>query len=233
MRSAVSMSGAAGFSVANYFQTADPGGEAGVASGFGVACLFSIASQAVASAPRVLTERQNGSVAGYVMYTNTTHSTLRFEMANGGGASILGPVYTITAADVGKVMMAVMVHDSAAIRLYVNRAEVGAGTAIVGYTASASRHYIGGRGASLPADNTTIYGVSAFRGTFTLKQIQSLFDDVKLARDICGSGLTATNAWSVKRSGLSSLVNQGSGSDAMTAVGAPTASVNSAPVWGW
>lgn len=234
MVSAVALSGARGFTTTNHFQTADPGGEAGVAAGFGVAVLFSVASQAVASTPRILTERQNGSVAGYTMYTLGTNTSIRTEVTNGAAASVTGPIYTITAGDVGKVMMAITVHDSTNIRMYVNRAEVAAAVPIVGYTASASRQYIGSRGAAgFPADGITIYGVSAFRGTYTLKQIQSLFDDVKLARDICGSGLLATNAWSVKRSGLASLANQGSGSDAMTAVGTPTADLTANPTWGW
>jgi hypothetical protein len=119
----------------------------------------------------------------------------------------------------------------------VNRVELGSGTAITGYTASAAAHGIGSRGATFPATGVTIYGVAAGRGAKTLAQVQSMFDDVKLAYDVLGSGLSPTNAWSFKRAGGStppaSVANL-AGADAQTRTGAPTYSTTiGGAVWGW
>lgn len=239
MINAVKMVGATGWTGSDYCQTANPGGEAGDAGGFGVVVLMTIKSQAVSSASRIITERQSAGTAGYSLQTLTTNAGIRFFAANGVGTTLGSATYTVTASDVGKIMMVVGVHDGDELRLYVNRAEAGAAQAIVGYTAASIQQTIGARSTGqFPLAETTIYGVSTFRGVKTLAQIQALYDDVKLARDILGSGMGPTNGWSFKRAGgtvpPASVANLGSGADAMSRVGsALTYDVVAQPVWGW
>ena len=234
------MIGATGWTGSDFFQTANPGGEAGDAAGFGVVLLFRVNTQSVASATRILTERTSG-LAGWLMFTGTTNASLTFFSYDATPAAVGSPAYTIAAGDVGKLMMAVGVHDTTHVRLYMHRVEVGSGTAqgTPGYTAASARQTVGARSnGTVPADGVTIFGISTYRGVKTLAQIQALYDDVKIARDILGSGHSPTNGWSLKRAGgaapPASVSNLGSGTDAMSRAGSSlTYNVVSQPVFGW
>jgi hypothetical protein len=224
--------GVGGFSATSYYQTANPGGEAGTNTGFGVAVLFRVPTQAVSSGARILTERQNGSVAGWTYYTAGTQTQLRCEFCDAGGITRLGPVYTITAGDVGKVMMGIAVFDGTHIRHYVNRAEVATAVAITGYTASSSRQYLGSRAGSL-STTCEVYSVSTFRGVATLGQVQAAFDLTKALKE-ARSPLGETFRWSAKHGTPPSSLLPLAGADTMSIQGSGLAAVYGiSPVWGW
>jgi hypothetical protein len=133
------------------------------------------------------------------------------------------PAFTITAGMVGQVLAVEGYVTGAVCGLRVNGVEVGAPTACVGYTASATAMFVGIRsGGILPATDTTIFGVCTYNGLATLKQSAALAADAKLLRDIPGGG--TANAWSFKRAGGSAppaTLSNLSGTDDLTRAGAP------------
>jgi hypothetical protein len=236
MRTAVQLTGATGFAAGERYATAAPGGEAGVVSGFGALVLFKLATK---TANRVMTGTVSTSSpnSGWSLDTLAAGSVIGYSAFNGVGAQVSAPTYSIQDSDLGKIMGAAGQHDGTAVYTYVNRAQVGASTAIVGYTASAVAQGLGSRGTSFPCTGMTIYGVMTWRGVKTLAQIQALFDDIKLARDVLGSGMAATNAWSFKRAGgaapPASVANL-AGADVQTRVGSALVyDTTTNAVWGW
>ena len=235
IRTAMALIGATGFTTGDRYATTAPGGEAGVVGGFWAAALFKLSVQ---SGNRVITGTISGTAGWSIDTAAGPPTAIVMTATNGVPGFVEAPRYTILPADLGKIMMAVGVHDGSNVRLYVNRLEVGTGTAITGYTAGSGAQGIGARGAGGAFTGGTIFGVTAGRGTKTLAQIQAMFDDVKIARDILASGMNPTNGWSFKRAGgavpPASVANLGSGTDAQTRVGtALTYEVVSNPVWGW
>lgn len=166
-------------------RTANPGGIAGTASGFFAAALFRFVSTPASSA-RALCGRSNNSNAGWYIYAGATHNQLYCRMFNGVGTSVNSPIYSVVAGDLDKVCGVVAVHDGSYVRLYVNRVEVGSGTAIVGYTAHAQGTEIGGQGNGAGAYNISsnsgpcqLFGVTGGAGIPSLANVQAWFDACK------------------------------------------------------
>jgi hypothetical protein len=224
-------------STSNFYTTASPGGVAGDAAGFWVQVLFTVDSQAVASASRMLTARF--STNGYQLFTTTTNAGLLFQVADGGSVTRSSPSYTIQASDVGKVLHAVGVFDNTnnKVRLYVNRAEVSAGNACTGYTAFSGAQFIGKRSAGTPADNCTIFGAGGGAGIPSLAEIQALADAIKAGRDIQAITGKTDHLWSVTRDvaagAVPTTITDRSGSDTQTKNGSPTLVTVANPTWGW
>lgn len=118
----------------------------------------------------------------------TNGAAIRFGVANGVPTSVVAPTYTIVAGDVGKVFCVFGINDGAGfLRLYQSTAgvvaQVGAGTAIVGYTgAAAGDDFMVGNAQNLvrPATQVTIVSVAGSdTAAWTLAQMQAICDDVR------------------------------------------------------
>jgi hypothetical protein len=230
--------GISGWTAANYYETASPGGIAGVDTGFGVWGLIRVDSQAVASATRRIFNRSSSSATGWFVRTGTTNATLVFGAASGAGVGTTAPAYTITAGDVGKVIGFVGVHDGSNLRLYVNRVEVGSGTAITGYTPQSTATRIGARNTGLePADNITILGCAGGHGVPSLAEVQALFDLMKSSCDVRSISGKTSSLWSAKRdfagTTAPATLDDKSGSEDMSRVGSALTASSWVPSWGW
>lgn len=184
------------------YYAADGAGERGTAAGFGFATLCTIRavppSDQGLSGLRANTYPYEGYELLYVPATG-----LLFRCVSGAPAVVDSPAYTITQSDVGKCHLFVCQYDVAGyLRLYVANAEVGAGTAITGYTAPhATTHWwMGGRQEWFSAKSFEFHGAMTWQGTPTLSNIQTLFADAKALADVPTSltGGTIQNRWSIK-----------------------------------
>lgn len=171
--------GLSGFQSGLLLATTASQGVQGSTLGFWAAQLIRIDSQ-VGSATRIsFNAFQGASGNGWDFRTLTTNATLLFEAFFGAGTGFNSPTRAIAASDVGKLALCVGVFDVAAsrLRLYINGAEVGSGTATVGAYRPpvAGATAFGGRadGGNLPSDNTTIFGCCGGDGfTPTAKEIE-------------------------------------------------------------
>lgn len=234
------LTGVKGITAADYYQTQTPGGEEGVSTGFGVVVLFRVDSQSVASAFRMLLDRFNGG--GYGIFTNLTNTVLSWQSSNGSGG-FPSVSYTITAGNVGKIMMAIGEHSNDTLKLYVNRADTVTPGACVGYTAAspAVQTCVGTRRGTIPATSITIYGAATYRGALSLSQASAVFDRTKLAGDISFPESTknlVTNLWSFRDAHPAhppeTVANRGPGTNSMSKVGSAVAySPLNIPPWAW
>lgn len=203
------ITGIRGFANTNYYSTVASGGENGVATGFGVASLFTVLSQSARPEEQTIAAKN----LRWGMWANTAATGVYFFCFDNGGTPRFSPTYTITASDVGKQMLAVGVHDGSAVRLYVQRAQVGSGTAIAGLnasTANATAIGFGGSGVNRAATNLKIHGVASWRSVANLATVQAMFDAVKASRGSIASigGLvTLTNAWEFNVGGGTSAID--------------------------
>lgn len=234
-----SLKGLTGFvATTNYAETASPGGINGVASGFWVACLFSIQSQAVGSATRHLVSKALAvtPVAGWLLRTSGTNTGIGLAAANGVGTAVATPAFAIPAGHVGKAVLVVGVHTGTSLQLYVDRLAQGAPAAITGYTPQVGAMRMGASpaGASAVA-STTIFGVAGGHAVPTLAQVQAYYDQVKAANGILGAmpGVTTQSAWNVL--GATGTVPDSIDADPMTITtsGALSLVTQTPPVFSW
>jgi len=199
-------------SAANYYSVA--AGEAGSASGFGFGMLFAPeARTTAASATRTMFGRMSatGANGGYQIRTTSTIAAMTAQMRATSGTAISSPTQTFATADIGKLCGAFAWHDTARVRLMVNRSEVGnPGTAITGYTAAISglNTRIGLQSDGVqPADLTSVYGAFTFSGTPSVAQLQAVFDSIKTNGQIPTSmpGMTITHVWDPARDVITGL----------------------------
>jgi hypothetical protein len=192
-------------STANRYDTPSPGGEAGTASGFGIVEFLSIDKLGVA---RFLKNRANSSLsAGYGFYI-TAANVLSFVCGSGTPAAVYSPGYTVQPSDVGKILCLVGWFDASVpaalkVRLLVSRMQVGAGTAIVGYTALANKTTISstaGTAGSNPATDTTFYASATFLGTPSEAQVLAYVDAARALGDMPATmdGATIAHRWSLR-----------------------------------
>lgn len=221
-----------GITGTNFYQTASPGGEPGSASGFG---FFALWRPDTVSPAGALISRFG--VGGYAI--DLSAGSVRAYMVDGSAGTVIAPTYTVLAGDVGKVQLALAVHDGTKVRLYNQRVEVGAGSAITGYTAATTTQQSelgerGNPGVGNALSNGTLFGGGAFTGAPSLAQIQAFFDAVKTGAGIpttIGGG-TMTHVWRGAAFVPASLADK-VGSDAMSRVGSPTAVTLTNPTWSW
>lgn len=187
--------GLTGFSASSRYETASGGGEAGVASGFGVAQLVQLT--ALPTGFEYLLIRCNDANAGFELATNGTGKPT-FYAINGAGAFVQSAIHTFTASDIGKLFLLVAQHTGSALRLTVGREQIGADVVISGYT---------------PHSGPTALGTNArwvksfaplaectFRGTPSAAQLTALADYVRANGDLPSTmdGATVTHRWSAK-----------------------------------
>lgn len=187
----------------NYYTTPNPGGEAGTATGFGIAILFylpTLTGFAAFNSP-MLDRSTTAPVAGYLSYFGS--GPLTFAAVNTSAAFISSPARPFVASDVGRIHLHVGLHTGAGgfLRNYGDRREVGSGTPISGYTAASAPMLIGRSGNfSGNGSIAQILSTLTFQGTPSSADILALFDVVRNLGELPNSftGATVTHRWSAK-----------------------------------
>jgi hypothetical protein len=170
------------------------GGEAGIATGFGVATLLLLKARDFCG----LTSKGTLGANGWVQFIDTQ---FRYTFALSGVAT--APLYSFTNGELGKIYLLVGLYDStgARVRSYVARDQLSTGTAAGSYNVATGNHYIGNLNhASYPPTKSPILAHLTFRGIPTDEQIRALYDTTRLLGDLPGSvpGATIAHRWSVK-----------------------------------
>lgn len=208
--------GAIGFAAGNYLQTANPGGEAGVGTGFGVWLMFRPVTQA-GGATQIIFDRAAAG-QGFAFYTAVGNTSLLFGVNDGVGAFINSPSYTLTASHVGKTILACGLHSGSRVKLYVETEVAAPGTAVTGYTATSAQTCIGGRRGTFPSDGCEVFGAVTFSGTLTATQIADAFEKARLINAIPPIP-GETHRWDMMRNPPPASLLDQTGTDHMTAVG--------------
>jgi hypothetical protein len=219
------MLGLTGICNPNALQTATPGGIAGQAAGFWVACV--VRPTALGSGNYWLT--RIAAAAGWGLLQNGA-STLVFRCANGVGTLVSSPNFTLTGLT-NTIVGVVGVHDGTTVRLYANRAEVGSGTAITGFTAHSNRTYVGAAGSA--SAFLDFFGAAGGTGVPSASDVATWFDLVKANRQIQnmpGSAVT-TNKW-IPNSGATAPVDS-VGSSNFSITGSLTLASVGGTAWSW
>lgn len=210
-------------STSDYYATANPGGIAGVGTGFSLWGAICVTSQGVASSNKRIAARSNATNAGWQVVIGGTNTLLSVWMYDGGGVNRVSPIYTITAADLNTVLFWHAYYNGTALFLYVNGAQVTGSTAFTGFTAHS--------GATTLASNlgapvsTRIVGLAGGASVITAGEITANIAAGRAARDVTAISGKTDHLWSVARdqqgTAPTTLTNQ-AGSGNMTKAGSPT-----------
>lgn len=147
-----------------------------------------IDSQAVAGATRYISSSFSGGT-GWRLLTTGTNAALTFDVIDSGVVFRTAAAYTITAADVGKVIHWAGFWDGSNVYLAVRGVLTGAGTACATYLASTSSTLPGVRGnATLPADGVTWLGLVGGNATWTVADARSHYNACKAASRVVTVG---------------------------------------------
>ncbi|MDB5716298.1 MAG: hypothetical protein JWO15_3695, partial [Sphingomonadales bacterium] len=187
------------FSVLNYLMTPNPGGEAGTTTGFGVVQLVRFDS--LTGVSQVPSSRGAASSGGWFFNIDAS-SNLKFS-AKSTAAFPASPLRALSPTDLGRVHCVIGLHTGASglVRLLVDRAEIGAGTATTDYLTTAAATGMGVlTSVAQPANGCTILAESSFWGIPSTSQLQDYFDAVRLTGDLPPTigGATVTHRWSMK-----------------------------------
>lgn len=220
-------------STSNYYRGVSGEGLAGGTSMW-AATLFILDSTPVGS--DYLHMRGQAAVRGWRLYVTSANRTL-FSIVNGVGTNVTSPnVGSVPTAQVSGV---VGTYDGATVRCYLNRAQLGSGTAATGYTApnAGDLYAIGVRSnATSPFDTGKILGTCGGTGVPSLANIQSWFDNAKTAKDVVDMvGATTTHMFSVRENGRTippTWVEEKATGEDLTRTGTPTLH-SEEPTWAW
>jgi hypothetical protein len=151
-----------------------------------------------------------------------------------GTVLVAGPVRTIAATDVGKLMLVGgTAGPSNLVRTFINAAEVGAGSALTGYTKTSGIAFaVGARAAASPASSYSIFGIAGGDVEQVAADHAARAAAIKAAGSfVATGGATPTHAWSLidGRSSFSDLI----GSDALTLAGTLTRAQIIVTSWPW
>lgn len=174
--------------------TAAPGGTAGDAAGFGIGMLvrpLSFAAQAWAA------RRVVGSL-GWI-HGQSTATLYRFACYDGASALVNSPTFDITAY-ANKVISIFGLHDGSLVRIFLNGVEVGAGTAITGYSpAPAAATSFGGAGSTTPQFD--FFGTIGVLGVPTAGNILEWHNRCRIARRCVDMpGVPGEHMWPARQS---------------------------------
>lgn len=174
------------FTIYNCYLSSLGGGEAGVATGFGVFAMFRLG--ALGTTGRTIVGRSNNSNAGWMVYIGTTN-LLRFYVASGAGAFVSSPTYQLTTCDVGKVFCIAGVDSGSGVQAWVGKTWLGAETARTGFTAHAGSMSIGALEGNQPdaGADLGVIGALTWRGVPSGAAIQGLFDTARQTGDVPSS----------------------------------------------
>lgn len=223
------MRGVKGFTAANFLATQNPGGEAGVSTGFGILVLARL--EALGSTNRSLFHRTNATTQGYIAVVSNANQLISY-LGNGSGLTnaSVASCPALVASDVGRAFVfGAFYRNDNTVRQLFNRDERGAAGFAGSYQAFSGPMLVGDDISSFPAGTgLTIFGVVAFQGLPTSLQLTAYVDATRQLRDLPDTiaGATMTHHWSVRRELLKSVdqaaaVNlvdnvTGAGADLMT-----------------
>lgn len=134
-----------------------------------------------------------GPTAGWVVWSSG--ASLRFSACQAAGTFVTSPTRNWVVGDVGSLHAIVGTYDGATVRMYFNKAQVGAGTAGTGYaTPSATLRTAIGAGDnngtdSFAATSYEIMGVFFTDAVMSLAEIQAWSDASKAANDVALPGV--------------------------------------------
>jgi hypothetical protein len=227
------LQGVADLSIANYFATAAGAGVRG-ANGVGVWMDALIRPDAVPAAFQVITQAiTTGTFGGWSI--DSASGGAAFAPRAGQGASVvIGPTRTIAAADVGKLMLFGGTVDGALVRTFVNGAEVGAGSALVGYAAAAGTkaQTVGQDSGTGGAASFSMFGTAGGNVAQTAANQAARAAAIKAAgRYIATGGATPTHGWAID--GTDATFSDLVGSDVLTRQGTLTAAQIIITEWPW
>jgi hypothetical protein len=191
------------FTNADFYKSLDSEGVRGNATGFFAAALFTADIDPDSS--EITTCFSTTPNKGWRIRVAGT-GKIAFLLYNGAGSLVQSPTFDLNGdEDPNLVHGIVGTYDGALVRMYLDRVEVGSGTATTGYTAplSTDHHEIGVRdNGTSPMDIGKILGViGSDLGVPVLADIQTWFDNVKAERDIVDmpGAVAAEFVYSVKR----------------------------------
>lgn len=237
---AAGLAGIDGFTTADYYRTAIPGGFGQVNStSYWFAVLFTITSQASSATRYIVSRSTQGSNLGYILRTTGFNDTLNFVHYNTLVGPVLSPNYTLTAGNVNKLQMAFCVFDAAGpdIYFYVNNANLGSSftQSPPSYSqANGQGLFIGRRSdlAGSPASGVRVHGVIGGTGAPNAATALAYFPLVKTALGILpDSGGVETGLWRMQAADATIPTIVGS-LGSLTKVGAPTLGVTPYN-WAW
>lgn len=218
----------AGIDNDTYMDTANPGGTAGVDTGFyfGLICIPRSAANGNA-----WYQRRSGTASGYIL-RQLAAGTMVFSAASGAGSLVNSSAWTI-APSIGQVTAVLGMHTGAGntVRLNVNGTDAGVATAITGYTpfsgaltfgaqgaASSQYDFVGAvSGPGVPSADDITEWLAACKAQRTCADMPTVPGD---HRWFAGSSLTAPT----DTVGSSNLTLRGSGH---------TLLAQTSPTWGW
>lgn len=186
-----------GWATTDYYRSAVATILTGDAAGFGVALALHVL--AVPTGTEVIFVSGNLATRGWVM--RTAVANVRMDAVSGAAALVSSPTSAIVAGDVGKVVCFVGVHDGTTLRLYRKDVQVGAGTAITGYTASGATDRISvgvSNTATFPAASFRVLGVEYFTGAPDVAAVAAWCAATRAAASVQsmgGAGVTVTDRW--------------------------------------
>lgn len=186
---------------ADAYATQPGGGEVGDAGGFGELLWIQIVS--LTGQQYLETNRPTANPLAGVEVSITSGNAIQATAANTTTTSITTPTRALSPSDVGRVMVVGYQYDQPAgrFRLYADRQEVGAGTAMAAYVAATLATQLGRRtDATLGATGTRLLGKLSWRGNPALADIQAAFDATRTTGNLPSSiaGATATRRISLK-----------------------------------
>lgn len=176
------------------------GGEAGVSSGFAFSVALWFPTRAVGAAFRAIAGRFGaGPNTGYLLGSNGAIDDLRVLIID-GAATAQTATFNLSAANVGKVILATGIHDGSNVKIAINGV-VQTTTPITGYSATSVATQIGGRSSDSQAPSDIyVMGMSTGVGQITAVELSRHFALCKKAcrvLPISGGGMRPTHCWNV------------------------------------
>lgn len=199
--------GADGLNSAAYYSTALNTGLLGQTNGpFYGQCWLRLDNQNVAAQRSIVSTRAGATTpttTGYYVRALNNNTQIAFEVFVSAGAPVTSAVYTVQAADIGKVIHVGWCHTGAALQLFVRGVQVGSDVAAVGYVVPTQSTFIGRRANATSehaTDDVTICGLSGGNYAATPAEFLAAYQAGKAAGDVVEMP-SAAHLWSFKRDG--------------------------------
>ncbi len=178
------------FDASTMLQTANPGGVAGSAVN-GLSMVFVLGLLQVPTGTQVLSGRASG-VSGWG--SSSSGAVLSFNAGN-GVANAVAPTRTWVAGDVGKIHVWCGTCDLTAVYAYMDNAQVGTSTALVGYAAAENAMCYGSANSGSPAVDYYVLGMCGRDSHLTLADYQTICAATKLAGSLSLGGISMDHMW--------------------------------------
>lgn len=187
----------ADFADANFLQTALGGGEAGIASGFGVRCLA--VPLTLGSERRFIHNLSTDARQGWTQRIAAGGSGLASGAAAQGSSLSGASNFLFVASDIHKIFDLCFVLTASALRFYVDGQQAGPDVAFSGFVPHTGPTVLG-KWPNLPFTDGRILSAQTFRGVPTSAQILAASLEARQALDypLSMAGATVTHTWSLR-----------------------------------